>query len=245
MFQYKKYVFIILAVIVIGLIVIFFAQNLQKNNTSELFITANPFDLSQIKGFSKYRSCEGHDYRAPNIDGRVESTPRSMKHYVEVISEFRGTNGEVDIFAPFDGIISSIEDSQTWLSPNARNVNDWQFIFFHLELNTNLTEGSSVKAGQRIGTASLNRKVGGETDNFDIALKYTRTMGEPAVDAPFNHATQNVLDEYKKYKIDVTDFIISEQERDNNPCPLSPNKNGRDVNFVSGAGAKDYVWLVK
>ena len=51
------------------------------NVENQKFITANPFNLSQISAISKFRSCVGHDYSGLNANGK-EETKRSMKHYL-------------------------------------------------------------------------------------------------------------------------------------------------------------------
>jgi len=253
MFQFRKYIFAgLIAVFIISfsIVVFWLAQSSKESQVPKLFITANPFNLTQIRAFSKYRSCEGHDYRAPTLDGKMEKTPRSMKHYVTVRQKFRGTTGKVDLFAPFDGEVSAIknekssDDNQVWLTPNPHAVSQWQFIFFHLILDKGFKKGTSITAGQHIGTANLVRGPDGATDNFDISLKFTRPLRRPAIEAPFNHATDKVISEYKKYGIDVGDFVISKEYRDTHPCPIAPNhNNGSEAIFPPGSRTDDYVWL--
>ena len=215
------------------------------------FITSNPLDISQIAGFSKYRSCAGHDFRNPAAaTGKKESAPRSMKHYVKVRQDLRGKNGVVKALAPFDGKISEIdidmggpEDQQVWLTPDSINPEQWHFVFFHIDLDDGLKEGSVVKAGQLIGAANLARGPEGATDNFDIAVKITRPMRTPAVDAPFAHMSRSVLDEYAKYGITESNTIISEKERDASPCPTVSGGDGPDIFFPSQWSAEDIVWM--
>ncbi|MBI4135137.1 hypothetical protein HY477_00150 [Candidatus Uhrbacteria bacterium] len=246
----KKIILIALAVVVIGfgVIVSRLARLPNEEIMAERFITANPLDLKQIQGFSKYRSCVGHDYRSSTLAGEMEKTPRSMKHYVIVKPEFRGTVDKVDAFAPFDGEISVVENdlssgSQVWLTPNPRRALKWQFVFFHITLDNGLQKGTKVAAGQHIGKAYLKRGSDDTTDNFDMGLKFTQPMRRPAVDVLFGHATQSVVEEYNKYGIDIDDLIISEGDRDLNPCPLSSRYDGPDVTFPHGMMADDYVWL--
>src|SRR3989344_2121213 len=109
----KKVVLIIIAAVGLGFggMSAWFAQSVNGEEAARRFIAANPLDLSQIEAFSKYRSCMGHDFRAPNLSGEKEATPRSMKHYVMVKPEFHGTIDKVSAFAPFDGIISVVDDN--------------------------------------------------------------------------------------------------------------------------------------
>ncbi|MBI4065895.1 hypothetical protein HY412_01750 [Candidatus Kaiserbacteria bacterium] len=252
----KKIVLIAVAAIVFGFggMTVWFAQEVNDEEVARSFITSNPLDLSQIKGFSKYRSCMGHDFRATNLLGQKEATPRSMKHYVMTKPEFSGTTDKVSAFAPFDGVISVVDDDlggpgdqQIWLTPNSISPRQWHFVFFHINLKQELGKGSKVKAGDLIGTANLRRGPDISTNNFDIAIKFTRPFHRPAIDAPFNHITQNVLDEYAKYGVSASDFIIPEKERDANDCKIDPSINygGPDAYFSRNTSVGDYLWLKK
>ncbi len=218
------------------------------------FIVVNPLDLSQIRGFSKYRSCAGHDYRGPTLKGEKESSPRSMKHYIKVREEFRGKNGIVKAIAPFDGKISNIEkrdperqsyDQQVWLSPDTDNVSprQWHFVFFHIDLNDDLKEGSPVQAGQVIGTAYMTRGAENSTDNFDMTVKFTRPMAPPAIDLPLAHATDEVLAQYKTYGVTLDTLVIPQAYRDQNPCPTTGESLGGDVYFPPTSDPNDFVYL--
>src|SRR3989344_44974 len=112
MVMVKKIASTVVVVIVLGFggMSVWFAGGVNDEEATRRFITANPLDITQIDGFSKYRSCMGHDFRAPDLSGEVEATPRSMKHYVMVKPEFHGTIDKVSAFAPFDGIISVVDD---------------------------------------------------------------------------------------------------------------------------------------
>ena len=249
-----KITLIILGVLILGGLgtaMAKFSSPLSPEKLNRRFITSNPLDLSQIAGFSKYRSCAGHDFRNPTAAaGKKEDTPRSMKHYVKARDDLRGKNGVVKALAPFDGKISKVDDDmggpddrQIWLTPESISPVQWHFIFFHIDLEDSLKKGSSVKAGQLIGTANLARGPNGATDNFDIAVKVTRPMRTPAVDAPFAHMAQDVLDEYAKYGINEDDVLISKEKRDSAPCPTVAGGDGPDVYFPSEWSADDIVWL--
>lgn len=225
-----------------------------EKELNEKFIVVNPLDLSQVRGFSKYRSCAGHDYRGPTVQGEKEATPRSMKHYIKVKEEFAGKNGVVKAIAPFDGKISNIEkrdperkpyDQQIWLSPdtNSKVPRQWNFVFFHIDLRDDLKEGSKVKAGEVIGTAYLSRGPENSTDNFDMAVKFTRPMSIPAIDLPLAHATSEILAEYEKYGITLDDLVISQEYRDQNPCPTTGESMAGDVYFLPTSDPKDWVYL--
>lgn len=134
-----------------------------------LFITANPVDLSQISQVSKFRSCSGHDYSGVNAEGVLE-TNRSMKHYLAPASALARSVGKVKVFAPFDGSIRSIQDDggrgwQVWLTP--ASAESWVFVFFHTDVLPNFGEGVTFAAGTQIGYANLDQ----DAHDFDIALK--------------------------------------------------------------------------
>ena len=108
-----KITLIILGILIVGglgIAMAIFSSPLSPEKLNRRFITSNPLDLSQIAGFSKYRSCAGHDFRNPTAAAsKKEDTPRSMKHYVKVRGNLRGKNGVVKALAPFDGKISEID----------------------------------------------------------------------------------------------------------------------------------------
>lgn len=227
-----------------------------ESERSEKFIVVNPLDLSQIKGLSKYRSCVGHDYRDPNLDGKKESTPRSMKHYIKVKEELAGKNGVIKAIAPFDGKISNLEkrdperkpyDQQVWLTPatNPASPRRWNFIFFHIDLNDDLGVGSPVKAGQVIGTAYMTRGPENTTDNFDMAVKFTRPMAVPAVSLPLAHASEEVLAQYREYGVELSSLEIAEAVRDQQLCPTTGGSLAGDVYFSPTSDPSDWAFLTK
>lgn len=249
--------FLVIPLFVIALFLIMgikFSGSPTEKELNDKFIVANPLDLTQIKGFSKYRSCAGHDYRGPTVEKIKESTPRSMKHYIKVKEQLMGKNGVVKAIAPFAGRISNIEkrdperkpyDQQVWLTPdtNPASPRRWHFVFFHIDLKDDLKEGSKVKAGEIIGTAYMTRGPENSTDNFDMAVKFTRPMAVPAIDLPLAHATDKVLAEYEKYGVNLSNFEISKQYRDQNPCPTTGENLGGDVYFPATTDPNDYVFL--
>lgn len=234
---------------------ILFSGEPTEEELNEKFIVVNPLDLSQIRGFSKYRSCMGHDYRNPTVqEGVKESTPRSMKHYIKVKEELMGKNGVVKAIAPFNGQISNIEkrdperkpyDQQIWLTPDENSISprQWHFVFFHIDLRDDLEQGSKVKAGEVIGTAYMTRGPENSTDNFDMAVKFTRPMAVPAIDLPLAHATDQVLAEYEAYAVTLADIEISKEYRDKNFCKTTGDSQAGDVYFESNTDPNDMVYL--
>lgn len=182
-----------------------------------------------------------------------------MKYYVTAKSEFRGTVDAVSVFAPFDGEVFLIDndrggpgDQQIWLQPDAGNPaspRQWQFVFFHINLDPSLQKGSRVTAGQNIGTANLARGPDRATGNFDFAMKFTRPLHQPAVDQVFTHMALNVLADYAEYGITPEKLTISEEYRDVHDCPLSPaapagpEYDPDTIYFPAEAGAGETVFL--
>lgn len=253
---------LLIPVLIAGFIIFTIVTNLgpiTEKERSEKFIVVNPLDLTQIKGFSKYRSCMGHDYRGPTVQtGEKESSPRSMKHYIMVNDELRGKNNIVKAIAPFDGEISHIElnepdskpfDRQVWLTPatgsNVKSPRQWHFVFMHIDMRDDLKEGSKIKAGEVIGTAYLTRGEENSTSNFDMAVKFTRPMKIPEIDLPFAHFSDSVMSEYQKYGINLADVEIPQTYRDQNPCPLTNKSWGGDVYFPPETDPNDLVYLKK
>ena len=259
---WSKVLLAIVAVIVLSFaaMAVGFSYLPTDKEINKKFITANPVDLSQIAAFSQYRSCAGHDYRHPMVStGEFEKTPRSMKHYVKAKPEFRGTKDRVSVFAPFDGEISFIDNdrggpgdqqvSLTAESNNPANPRQWQFVFFHINLDPSLRKGSPVSAGQRIGYANLARGSQGDTDNFDIGMKFTRPLHQPAGDEVFSHMAPSVLAEYARYGITPEDLTIAQEYRDIHDCPVlpqapaGPEYDPETIYFPSESGSNEYIFL--
>lgn len=209
------------------------AKSLPEDTNDDLrFIIANPLDLSQIQRMSRFRSCVGHDYSGFNSEGEKE-TLRSMKHYLEPLPSLIGTN-QIKIFAPFDGKIVEILDGPPGKAIYiAANIDSrWRFIFFHVVPAAGIEEGTSVKAGEPLGTASK------DIHNFDFALK--KFGWSQVFDSPFVHMTETVLEEYTLNGITLENILVSKQARDADPCLVEGTKNGdalftsyRDQDFVT------------
>src|SRR3989344_246913 len=260
--KWKMIALVVVAVILLAVVAmaVGFSGPVSQAEMDDTFISANPVDLAQIAAFSQYRSCAGHDYRHPTVQtGDFEKTPRSMKNYVKAKPEFRGTVDVVKALAPFDGVISNIDndrggpgDQQVWLTPHTDNPaspRQWQFIFFHVNLDPSLPKGSHVTAGQRIGSANLARGPERATDNFDMAMGFTRPLHQPAGDEVFTHMTPQVLAEYAKYDITPEKLVIAEEYRDAHDCPVvsqspaGPEYDPGTIYFSPQAGSGEYVFL--
>lgn len=200
------------------------------------FVVANPINLKQIEGISKFRSCQGHDMSGKGENGVVESN-RSMKHYFSPRDELREKLGVIEIFAPFDGEIvhrfGGKFGNEIMIAPDA-NPN-WAVIIFHIELKDGLNTGKRVEAGNLIGYAHTQSR-----HDFDIGLTYTYgsqllerflqlTQGSPHFMLPkgnymasiFDYMTDGVLGEFTSAGFDTADLKYSQEYRDARPCDFS------------------------
>ena len=199
-------------------------------------IVANPINLSKTVKISKFRSCAGHDYSGLNVQGEKE-TLRSMKHYVEVPRELIGSKDTVKIFAPFDGKVVEIQESngrQIFISANKDP--QWHFIFFHIDANPEIQVGTKVKAGELIGRGYMR-----EWPNFDIAFKHFSIKGD-IFDSPFLHMQDSILKEYMLRGVTLENIIVPKGVRDNNPCPIKGFRDGEEA-FTGETEKEDFVVL--
>ncbi|MDO8674108.1 MAG: hypothetical protein Q7O66_22065 [Dehalococcoidia bacterium] len=218
---------------------------------SDIFITANPVELSQIAEISKFRSCAGHDYSGQNVDGQAEIN-RSMKHDLAPVNSLAGSIGKLKALAPFDGTILSIQEEQVkrgvqvWLRPNGASA--WVFIFFHVDLDPALKIGSAVTAGALLGYANVSL----DAHDFDIALQRipqdapsiggssgsgggrantpeaAQGASSQAFDSPFLHMSSAVLEQFRGKGITADNVIVSKAARDARPCTFQPGADSPD-----------------
>jgi hypothetical protein len=173
------------------------------------FITHSPINLAKTSRLSKFRSCVGHDYSGFNAAGQLE-TNRSMKHYVVT------TTASPEAYMPFDGRIAEIRSERTaygkqiWLTTEPDN--GWIFIFFHVNPAPGLAAGSSLKAGQLLGTAPIR-----PNDSFDFTLARFGA-DQPAFDTPFAHMTDTLMAQFAQAGLTLENLVIPKAARDKRPC---------------------------
>lgn len=216
----------------------------------EKFITANPVNLKQIAGISKFRSCQGHEYSGKGPEGIVESN-RSMKHYIAPTDELRDQLNKIEIFAPFDGelvfVLPESKGSQIMLSPNGKK--NWGLFIFHVDRLEGIKVGSELKAGQLIGHANVK-----DRHDFDIALTYTNgslivenvaklLRGSPILPLPkddylasaFDYMTKEVRAEFMEAGFKLEDMQYSREHRDKNRCDFNDaSKYRNDWQYLPG-----------
>ncbi len=195
-------------------------------NSDELkFITANPYNLEQVREISKFRSCAGHDYSGLNVHGEMEDD-RSMKHYFTPIEEIRNSEYVMEVFAPVDGkIVSNVKES----NPRGKKVKievegfeSWEVVLFHIDLDEDLRVGSFVQAGQLVGYGDLV-----DGGNIDIALREDKGLRKSHASF-FSYASDEVLEEYAVFNLTIDDFSFSKEERDLLACDFGVSRNDDD-----------------
>jgi hypothetical protein len=157
-------------------------------------VTADYIELDQISRISKFRSGVGHDY-----SDSYESC-RSMKHY------FVPKAYPVKIFSPVTGSISylTLEWAGTQVGIQSGNRT---FVIFHVDVYGSLGVGTSVTAGQELGT-----HIGSQTWS-DIAV-----WEDDRLLSYFDVMTDTVFQNYQNRGVSSrSELIISRSERDADP----------------------------
>jgi hypothetical protein len=157
-------------------------------------VTADYIELSKITRISKFRSGVGHDYSDSS------ESCRSMKHY------FVPQNYPVKIFSPVTGSISYL--TQEWAGTQVGiQAGNRTFIIFHVNLSGSLNVGSTVSAGQKIGT-----HIGTQTWS-DIAVWENNKLL-----SYFDVMSDSVFQNYQSRGVATpSKLIISQANRDADP----------------------------
>jgi len=195
---------------------------------------ANFIDLDwQVQRISKFRGGYGHDYSF----GTGE-TCRSMKHYFWAKGGDPGQPHNpkwmtIALYAPADGVIERVQISNNQDGPEAQfsvlvDTNKaFRFGFHHVKLEPGLTNGSQVKAGQKLGT------IGNEQNHGEIAVEIMITKGRSLVSF-FEVASDEVLKAYAARGLtDIKNVIHTKEARD--AKPLTCDKKTVDGRFVGGS----------
>lgn len=185
------------------------------------FVVSNYIDLSQtsngsplINAISLFRSSEGHSYE----DG-VE-TCRSMKHY------FKNPDANTKIYAPINGIVTknaaesmSGSGNQIWIT--SKDYPAITFKLFHVNLNKAYATGTSVSAGEQLGT-----HIG------------TSTWSDVAVQVVTSPTISKASQRYVSYFETLTDaaFLPFKNRGIANPQTLILTQAQRDANALTCSG---------
>jgi len=183
------------------------------------FVTHDFTQLDKITEISMFRSGYGHDY-----SDDFESC-RSMKHYYAPYSPQYANNNEIEIYAPVNGKIHSIEneghgESNGLENKQIRIVPDgypaFMLTIFHTDLvSADIVSGKTVSAGELIGHARMVYPDLSETaHDFDIAVSVNTPQGRKLVSF-FNTMSDTVFNSYMlRGANERNDFIISKEDRD-------------------------------
>lgn len=225
--------FALLVIVILDAVIQTYLINGKPLPPPKKFITANPVNLSQIGGISKFRSCQGHEYSGKGPEGIVESN-RSMKHYIAPKEEIRDKLGVIEIFAPFDGklvfVLPEGKGAQLIISPEGEK--NWGLIIFHVDRLPGIKVGSKLKSGQLIGHANVK-----DRHDFDIALTYTNSSliveniakllrGSPLLPLPkddylvsaFDYMTDEVRAQFTAAGFKLDEMQYSRKYRDGKFC---------------------------
>jgi len=206
-----------------------YAKNFDPANISKI-AQFNFTELNNFSRMSKLRSGVGHDYSSWTSEHDPSGMScRSMKHYfipkgVPRENSLYSTTPHsfkwmtTKFFAPMDGTISKVQYDDT---PDGREAQfsilsseypGYYISFLHIRLLPGLVVGSSVAAGQQIGT------LGNEEAWGEIVTEVQLSRDSKVLLSFLQVATDEVLQLYKDRGIDsVEDVIITKEERDANP----------------------------
>lgn len=213
-------------------------QSTDSTTTEQMpTITANFVNLDQIAAITKFRSCQGHIV-VPQ-DG--SETRSNMKHYFYLKKEFTKEQGQVPLYAPFDGYVTDIFDGDGEFSdrnPASRDVSlgtkkgftarsAWAMTILHIIPVETLKEGDAIKAGELLGHVSL--ELIPPYFAFDVTYAKMGTMPKQidnwrspykALESVFDHMDKNVLAQYDaRFGVGAAqDFSVAKATRDASPC---------------------------
>jgi hypothetical protein len=203
------------------------------------------FNFSELEKFSrmsKLRSGVGHDYSF-NTDEHdpTGSSCRSMKHYFLPVGTplknelYDKTSHSfewmsIKFFAPADGVIQDLGDDHQFVVEST-HFPGYYFKFHHVHLSSGLRHGSTVVAGQQIGTLAEEDAWG------EIGVEVRVNSRKVYLLSFLQVATDQVLDLYRMRGLtDVADVVITKEERD--AVPLRCNKSSAAGWFEGGGNYK-------
>lgn len=200
------------------------------------FIDHNFINLDKIAKISKFRSGHGHDFSYLGLE-----SCRSMKHYFHPTG---GISGEphnpswmsIKYYAPVEGTIMNVAYTNHEYGREAQfHIRSKEYpsiyvAFFHVRLAQDLDEGSTVQAGQLLGT------IGHEDAYGEIAVEYRPRFGDHKLLSFFDLVTDRVFAMYQEKGItDKDSLIITRATRDASPlnCDI---RNSEDSRFFPNNG---------
>ena len=202
-----------------------YSSNISSPKSTDIFIVANPVNLSTLMGITKFRSCFGHEFGYTSaFEGKEAKS--SLKHYFVPDFKYENTNNAVPVYAPFDGVIIYTEEGTQQFMIEQRPFNGWVFDFAHVFIKEGLKTGSEVKAGELVGYVDLIT-----AHAFDISLQTKSKSGYGKdydwfnnYESIFNHMSDEVYAQYVAAGINKENIIILKAFRDANPCPCDDSQ---------------------
>lgn len=225
-----------------------------ERNIPRNLITAQFIDFDRVYMISKFRSAAGHDFS----HGVKGETCRSMKHYFNV-SKFNNAQDSqnryrsqptaqdpnINIYAPFDGKIKTIETGHTGMTVTIYpdKYPSYRVRIFHIDVLPGIKFGTHVKSGQQIGTI-------GPKDGTDFSVEaFSLTKGTILL-SYFDVMTDEIFMSYADLGFRREDFVISKEYRNAHPfmCGVeqtnSLNKAEETFRHVKDRSwTEDYVYL--
>jgi hypothetical protein len=183
-------------------------------------VTADVVDLSNYGGVSKFRSGAGHSFASGG------EKCRSMKHYFlpKTQSDMAGDPSKIPatldpatnipIYSPVNGKITAIQTEQFPLGKQLHIQVDGQKSYdvrlFHVYPLDSIKVGSTVKAGERVGSVM-------STQQFDVAIDLFTVKGPQNI-SYFDVMTDDIFAKYQAQGIKTkSDLIITKEARDAAP----------------------------
>ena len=242
-----------------------YVPNFDPANIPQVAV-ANFTELDKFSRISKIRSGVGHDFSVGTSEyDPTHANCKSMKHYfmpmgVPLKMELYNTPHafewmSIKMFAPVDGTIKEVYYSENSYGTEARfgiessEYPGYTFRFFHIALDPKLTDGSSVQAGQQIGT------IGEENTWGEIAVQVQVSVSEVYLISFLQVASDNVLQEYKSRGVkSAADVIVTREQRDANPLACDDSEAGwfigsgrqgtpEDMNYIVWAHESTDNWF--
>ena len=217
-----------------------YVKNFDRNNIPKI-AKFNFTELDKFSRMSKIRSAVGHNYSyKTDEDDPSRQNCKSMKHYLIPNGAPRSHSAysttphtfkwmSIKFYAPVDGFINHVEYSENNYGTEANfgiqatetDAKGYYFDYYHIALDPNLKVGSTVKAGQQIGT------LGDENSYGEIAVSARISKTKIHLISFLEVATDEIFNLYKSRGINSpADVIITREERDAKPLACDQSEAG-------------------
>ena len=244
-----------------------YVESFDPNNIPKI-AKFNFTDLDNFSRMSKIRSAVGHNYTyKTDEDDPTRQNCKSMKHYFLPIGTPKTSEAysktphtfkwmTIKFYSPVNGVIEHVEYTENQYGTEANfgiratdeDAKGYYFDYYHLALDPTLKVGSTVKAGQQVGT------LGDENAYSEIAVSARISASKIHLISFLEVATDEIFNLYKNRGVNSpSDVIISREEKDANPLPCdnsdagwfigSSRSNKPDINFQKWVYESDDNWF--